>query len=82
MHQHGRKSFCCGAGGAQLWKEEEQGELALNIARFEEAQNTGAKKLALGCPFCMLMLNDASKDVKSDIEVLDIAEIVAAQIIE
>ena len=82
MPQHGKKSFCCGAGGAQLWKEEEQGELALNIARFEEAQNTGAKKLALGCPFCMLMLNDASKEVKSDIEVLDIAEIVAAQITE
>jgi len=80
--QYGTNSFCCGAGGSQLWKEEKYGGLAVNIARFKEAQTTGTNKLAVGCPFCILMLNNEFKEVKSDVEVLDIAEIVAAQIIE
>jgi Fe-S oxidoreductase len=80
MPQHGKKSFCCGAGGAQMWKEEEHGERGVNAARFSEAQATGAETLAVGCPFCMVMLDDASKASSSDIEVLDIAEIVAAQL--
>jgi Fe-S oxidoreductase len=80
MPQHGKKSFCCGAGGAQMWKEEEHGETGVNAERFAEAQSTGADKLAVGCPFCMVMLNDAAKDIGSETEVLDIAEIVAAQL--
>ncbi len=80
MPQHGAKSFCCGAGGAQMWKEEEHGERAVNATRFAEAQATGAEKLAVGCPFCMVMLNDAAKDQESALEVFDIAEIVAAQL--
>ncbi|MBN1666975.1 MAG: (Fe-S)-binding protein [Anaerolineales bacterium] len=78
------KSFCCGAGGAQMWKEEEPGETAVNLTRFEEARSTGANTLAVGCPFCLTMLTDAAKQSSGSEDekpvVLDIAEIVAAQL--
>ncbi len=77
MPRHGAKSFCCGAGGAQMWKEEENGDKRVNLARFQEAQATGADALAVGCPFCMIMLNDARNDTGTGLEVLDIAEIIA-----
>ena len=76
----GKKSFCCGAGGAQMWKEEEHGAERVNQRRFKEAQESGVDVLAVGCPFCMVMLNDARKDADSQIEVLDVAEIVAMAI--
>ncbi len=76
MHAHGSQSFCCGAGGAQMWKEEEHGEVAVNIARFRQAQQTGADTLAVGCPFCLTMMVDAGKDLESELQVKDIAEIV------
>jgi len=82
MPQHGKKSFCCGAGGAQMWKEEEHGEATVKATRFAEAQATDAEKLAVACPFCMVMLTDAAKDANSNMQVLDIAEIVAAQLDE
>ncbi len=80
LPRNGKKSFCCGAGGAQMWKEEEHGERRVNQERFAEAQATGADVLAVGCPFCMVMLNDAGKDAGSEMQVLDVAEIVAAQL--
>jgi len=76
LSRHGKKSFCCGAGGAQMWKEEEDGAERVNANRFREAQSSGAETLAVGCPFCMVMLNDARKDAASEMEVLDVAEIV------
>lgn len=76
LTRSGKKSFCCGAGGAQMWKEEEEGTERVNANRFREAQNSGADTLAVGCPFCMIMLNDAKKDAASDMQVLDIVEIV------
>jgi Fe-S oxidoreductase len=76
MPHHGRKSFCCGAGGAQMWKEEEHGNERVNANRFREARATGAGVLAVGCPFCMVMLTDASKEVQNSVQVLDVAEIV------
>jgi Fe-S oxidoreductase len=76
----GKKSFCCGAGGAQMWKEEEHGSMRVNLKRFKEAQDSGAEVLAVGCPFCMVMLTDAKKDAGSEMEVLDVAEIVARQL--
>jgi Fe-S oxidoreductase len=82
MQHNGKKSFCCGAGGAQIWKEEENGNANVNATRFAEVQATNADKLAVGCPFCNLMLSDAAKNANSEIEILDIAEIVAAQIEE
>jgi len=75
MPRQGNNSFCCGAGGAQMWKEEEDGDERVSAVRFREAQDTGADVLAVGCPFCMVMLNDARKDAGSEMEVLDIAEL-------
>ncbi len=80
LPRNGNKSFCCGAGGAQMWKEEAEGNERVNANRFQEAESTGAETLAVGCPFCMVMLNDAKNDTSSDMEVLDIAEIVAQSI--
>jgi Fe-S oxidoreductase len=77
MPRHGMQSFCCGAGGAQMWKEEEHGVERVSANRFKEALQTGAQTVAVGCPFCMTMLNDARKDANSEVQVLDIAEIVA-----
>jgi Fe-S oxidoreductase len=71
------KSFCCGAGGAQMWKEEEPGTARVNEARFAEAKATGAGMVAVGCPFCLTMMNDASKADGGNIQVKDVAEIVA-----
>ncbi len=82
MPRHGYQSFCCGAGGAQMWKEEEHSPERVNANRFHEAQASGAEILAIGCPFCMVMLNDARKDANSEMQVLDIAEIIAAQLQE
>lgn len=71
------KSFCCGAGGAQMWKEEEPGDMRVNEARYRQAKETGVGTVAVGCPFCMTMLNDASKADGGTIQVKDVAEIVA-----
>ncbi len=80
MPHSGAKSFCCGAGGAQMWKEEEHGSEKINAARFKEALSTGASTVAVACPFCMVMLTDAKKDANSEVAVLDIAELVAEEI--
>ncbi len=77
MARNGQKSFCCGAGGAQMWKEEEHGEAAVNMTRYQEAAATGAQTIAVGCPFCLTMLSDASKQAEG-VQVKDIAELVAA----
>ncbi len=72
------KSFCCGAGGAQMWKEEEHGTEAVNVNRYKEAAATGAGTIAVGCPFCLTMLTDASKQAgEGGLQVKDIAELVA-----
>ncbi len=80
MPRHGEKSFCCGAGGAQMWKEEEQGMSRINAARVAEALSTGAGTMAIACPFCMIMLTDAAKSDGKSINVLDVAEIIAERI--
>lgn len=74
MPRHGADSFCCGAGGAQMWKEEEAGSERVSADRVREAERTGAATLAVGCPFCMIMLTDAAGD---RLPVRDLAEIVA-----
>jgi Fe-S oxidoreductase len=73
-------SFCCGAGGAQMWKEEEAGTRRVSQERIGEAQATGAGTLALGCPFCMIMLSDANNALDEPLELCDIAELVAEQL--
>jgi len=80
MARHGMKGFCCGAGGAQMWKEEEEGELRVSAERMREAIATGADTLAVGCPFCMIMLTDAAKDEGTAMQIKDVAEIVAAKL--
>src|SRR6266498_3092872 len=77
MPRNSAKSFCCGAGGAQMWKEEEKGTIRVNEARFKEAKETGANTLAVGCPFCMIMLSDASRADGGSVQVKDVAELVA-----
>ena len=80
MPRNGAKSFCCGAGGAQMWKEEENGTGRVNESRFAEAKSTGADTVAVGCPFCLTMMNDASKADGGNIQVKDVAEIVAERL--
>ncbi|GAB4421052.1 MAG: (Fe-S)-binding protein [Anaerolineae bacterium] len=76
------KSFCCGAGGAQFWKEEEHGSARVNLTRYAEAKDTGAALLATGCPFCLRMFADASQDAagQGGPAVRDVAEIVAERL--
>ncbi|MCC6298688.1 MAG: (Fe-S)-binding protein [Anaerolineales bacterium] len=80
MPRNSAKSFCCGAGGAQMWKEEEQGSARVNATRFAEAKSTGASTLAVGCPFCLAMLTDASKGDGGEIQVKDVAELVVERL--
>jgi heterodisulfide reductase subunit D len=71
--------LCCGAGGAQMFKEPEKGNKDVNIERIEEALETQPQVIAAGCPFCMTMLSDGVKlkDKEQEVKVLDIAEITA-----
>lgn len=82
LPRHGRQSFCCGAGGAQMWKEDEPGEQRVSANRFAEAQATGQTTLAVACPFCMIMLSDAATTAQSAMQVRDVAEVVAEALIE
>jgi heterodisulfide reductase subunit D len=76
------KGFCCGAGGAQMFKEEEKGATRVNIDRSNEAIATGANIIAAACPFCNTMLTDGIKSAEKEdsVKVLDIAELVAASL--
>jgi len=69
--------LCCGAGGAQMFKEEEKGTTRINTERTNEAIGTGANVIAAACPFCNTMLTDGVKEKEADLQVLDIAELVA-----
>jgi Fe-S oxidoreductase len=82
MPNHSDKSFCCGAGGTQMWKEEQPGSARVSAVRVAEARATGAGKMAVACPFCMIMLTDAAKAENDPIQVVDVAEIVAERILE
>ena len=57
MERNSERSFCCGAGGARMWMEENIGE-RINVNRTTEAVGTGADQIAVGCPFCRVMLSD------------------------
>lgn len=73
------RGFCCGAGGAQMFKEPEPGNKDVNIERTEEALETKPEVIAAGCPFCNTMMTDGvkGKDKEAEIEVLDVAEMIA-----
>ncbi|MEQ8705405.1 MAG: (Fe-S)-binding protein [Phaeodactylibacter sp.] len=70
--------LCCGAGGAQMWKEDEPGNKRINIERAEEALETGAKVVAANCPFCLTMMGDGikAKDKQEEVMVYDLAELI------
>jgi Fe-S oxidoreductase len=73
------KGLCCGAGGAQMFKEAEKGRKEVNVERTEDALETNANVIATGCPFCNTMMTDGVKNFnkESEIQVLDIAELIA-----
>ncbi len=75
--------LCCGAGGAQMFKEDEKGNKRINIERTEEALETGAKVIAAACPFCNTMLLDGvkNKEKENEVAVLDIAELIEQSMI-
>ena len=74
-----KNGFCCGAGGAQMFKEEEKGNTRVNWDRANEAIGTGSNIVAAACPFCNTMLTDGVKaaEKESDVQVLDVAELIA-----
>ena len=81
MPRNRNDSFCCGAGGAQFWKEEEEGDQRVSEQRFLEAKGTGAAVVATGCPFCKVMLGSSeSAEIEGAPEVLDVAQLVAAKL--
>ncbi|MBL8164690.1 MAG: (Fe-S)-binding protein [Anaerolineae bacterium] len=80
MPRSKKSSFCCGAGGAQFWKEEEHGTKAVNIERYEEAKATGADVLAVGCPFCMQMFESAKANVGDGPAIKDVVELIAERL--
>jgi Fe-S oxidoreductase len=71
--------LCCGAGGAQMFKEAEPGKKEINTERTEDVIDSGAEVVASACPFCMTMLEDGikNKNKESEIKVLDLAELIA-----
>ncbi|MBN8653786.1 MAG: (Fe-S)-binding protein [Cytophagales bacterium] len=71
--------LCCGAGGAQMFKEPEKGNKDINVDRAEEALTTGATTIAVACPFCMTMLTDGvkNKEKEAEVKVKDLAELIA-----
>ncbi len=73
------KGLCCGAGGAQMFKDAESGKKEVNIERTEEALETNASIVAAACPFCMTMLTDGikNKEKENQVKVLDLAELIA-----
>ncbi len=73
------KGLCCGAGGAQMFKEPEHGKKDINVERTEEALATGAQAIAVGCPFCLTMMTDGvkNKNREAEVQVYDLAEMIA-----
>jgi len=79
MKRTKRNSFCCGAGGAQMFKDAEKGDKEINIMRTEDALEVEPEIIATGCPFCNTMMTDGvkHKEKEAEIEVKDIAELIA-----
>ncbi|MCK0131550.1 (Fe-S)-binding protein [Flavobacteriaceae bacterium F08102] len=74
-----RNGLCCGAGGAQMFKEPEKGNKDINVERTEEALDTQSEIIATGCPFCNTMMTDGvkNKNKEATVQVLDVAELIA-----
>ncbi len=74
-----QRGLCCGAGGAQMFKEPEKGDKDVNVERTEQALETKPEVIAAGCPFCNTMMTDGikAKEKEGDIQVMDVAEMIA-----
>ena len=79
MPRHGAKGFCCGAGGGRMWMEEDPKQ-RVSSERAKEAISTGAKTVAVACPFCLTMMTDGIAAQGSDARVLDVAEVLAERL--
>ncbi|MGN6253249.1 MAG: heterodisulfide reductase-related iron-sulfur binding cluster [Marmoricola sp.] len=85
MPRNSERSFCCGAGGARMWMEEKIGE-RINRNRTKEAVATGADQIAVGCPFCRVMLSDGlvaeqqDGNAREEVEILDVAQLLLASV--
>ena len=79
MKKCGKKGMCCGAGGAQMFKEPEKGDKEVNVERTEQALETSPNFIATGCPFCNTMMTDGVKhhNKEKEVQVIDIAELIA-----
>ncbi len=75
MQRSGKRTFCCGAGGAHMWMEERAGKI--NEERAREAAETGADTLAVACPFCTVMLDDGVRQRGDELRVADVATLLA-----
>jgi Fe-S oxidoreductase len=75
MKRSGKKTFCCGAGGAHMWMEETG--TPINAERAQEAIDTGAETLAVACPFCTVMLDDGVRETGTEMRVADVATLLA-----
>ena len=78
MKRSKKNGLCCGAGGAQMFKEAETGKKEINVERIEDALETKAEIIAVACPFCMTMLSDGvkNKEKEAEVKVLDLAELI------
>ena len=79
MKRNKSTALCCGAGGAQMFKEPEKGDKDINVLRTEEALETTPEIIATGCPYCNTMMTDGIKfkEKETEVQVLDIAELIA-----
>ena len=79
MKRSQRTSLCCGAGGAQMFKEPEKGDKDINVLRTEDALETNPEVIITACPFCNTMMTDGvkAKEKEASIQVMDIAELIA-----
>ena len=79
MKRSRKRGLCCGAGGAQMFKEPEPGRKDINVERTEEAIGTASEIIATGCPFCMVMMTDGvkAKNAEENVQVMDVAEMIA-----
>ena len=73
------KGLCCGAGGAQMFKEAEKGNKEINVERTDDALEVKPNIIATGCPFCNTMMTDGTKfkEKEDSVKVLDVAELIA-----
>ncbi|MEY8847476.1 (Fe-S)-binding protein [Psychroserpens sp. XS_ASV72] len=79
MKHHKSTALCCGAGGAQMFKEPEKGDMDVNVLRTKDALETAPNIIATGCPYCNTMMTDGIKahEKEAEVQVMDIAEIIA-----